>query len=215
MGSHHDPPVLPLAAEVLAEVERILQSPEFCQSEQSKRVLHYLVAHSLEDNPELLRERAIGAAVFGLPIGYDTNENPIVRVRANEMRKRLAKYYQHAELSPFRLEIPTGGYRVEFRATLVPAAEVAGAPLADVSGTFARSTGGGPLARKKRYQMPKPAAPTTMIADRMAIRAQTPGRRRSPDGDGVPRAGREKAIELLQGRTAGFGRQRPDGCPRP
>jgi len=118
MDTHSEPVLLP--HDVSVELERLLGSPEFRQSEQSKRLLRYLVDHSLEGNPELLRERAIGVAVFGLEPGYDTNENPIVRVRANEIRKRLAKYYQHAEPSALRLEVPAGAYRVEFRTASVP-----------------------------------------------------------------------------------------------
>src|ERR1700733_10547942 len=76
------------------ELERILQSADFRQSEQSKRLLRYLVEQSLDGRQDLLRERAIGTALFGRETGYDTNESPIVRVRANEIRKRLAKYYQ-------------------------------------------------------------------------------------------------------------------------
>mgnify|MGYP003349537954 CR=1 FL=1 len=79
---------------IAAELKRVLESAEFRQSEQSKKLLRYLVEVSVDEAQEPLRERAIGAAVFGLEPGYDTAANPIVRVRANELRKRLAKYYQ-------------------------------------------------------------------------------------------------------------------------
>ena len=125
MGTRHDLPALPLAwrSDAAAELERITGSPEFRQSEQSKRLLRYLVEQSIEGNADALRERAIGTALFGLGSGYDTTENPIVRVRANEIRKRLAKYYQHAAPSPVRLEVPSGGYRVEFHIEAQSAAE--------------------------------------------------------------------------------------------
>jgi hypothetical protein len=123
------PPAAELQGLVMAELEQILRSAEFRQSEQFKRMLRYLVEHSLEGNPQLLKERAIGVAVFGLESGYDTNENPIVRVRANEIRKRLAKYSQHAPGAPVRLEVPSGGYRVEFELHAAqPAAVPARAP---------------------------------------------------------------------------------------
>lgn len=119
MGSEPDPAVSARLQDAARELDRILESPEFRQSEQSKRLLRYLVEHSLAGETELLRERAIGAALFGLEPGYDTNEKPIVRVRANEIRKRLAKYYQHAGPAALWLEVPAGGYRVEFHSAPV------------------------------------------------------------------------------------------------
>lgn len=105
-----------LRSAVMAELDRITQSSEFRQSEQSKRLLTYLVENTLAGKNEMLRERAIGMALFGRSDGYDTNESPIVRVRANEIRKRLAKYYQeNGPGSAIQLEVPAGGYRVEFR----------------------------------------------------------------------------------------------------
>ena len=82
------------SSEIHAELERILASESFCNSRQSDKLLRYLVKHSLDNRDELLRERVIGVDVFGREPGYDTNEESIVRVRANELRKRLAKYYQ-------------------------------------------------------------------------------------------------------------------------
>ncbi|MEO8129950.1 MAG: hypothetical protein ABI822_22805 [Bryobacteraceae bacterium] len=104
-----------LRALVQRELERLLEAAEFRQSEQSKRLLQYLVVHSLDGSAEGVRERAIGAALFGLESGYDTNQNPIVRVRANEVRKRLARYYARVGPQPLQVEIPAGGYRAEFR----------------------------------------------------------------------------------------------------
>ena len=87
----------------------------FCNSRQSDKLLRYLVKHSLDNRDELLRERVIGVDVFGREPGYDTNEESIVRVRANELRKRLAKYYQDLKTQPsLRFTIPAGSYRVEF-----------------------------------------------------------------------------------------------------
>lgn len=101
---------------VLAELERILDSPHFRNSLQSQRLLRHLVERSLEGRFEDLKERVIGVELFGRETGFDTNEDPIVRVRATEVRKRLARYYEGlAEAPPVRLELPAGAYRVEFR----------------------------------------------------------------------------------------------------
>ena len=94
----------------------MLASDAFRHSKQPERLLRYLVENSLEDHDELLRERAIGAHLFGREPKYDTNEDSIVRVCANELRKRLARYYLESGAdSSLRLTVPVGSYRVEFQ----------------------------------------------------------------------------------------------------
>ena len=66
-------------------LDELMESPEFRQSEQSKRLLRHLVETSLHGSADQLKERSIGIAVFGLEPGYDTAENPIVRVRVNDL----------------------------------------------------------------------------------------------------------------------------------
>lgn len=54
-----------------------------------------LVEHALEGGDEGgIKERTLGIEVFGREADYDTNTDPIVRMTANEIRKRLAQYYQ-------------------------------------------------------------------------------------------------------------------------
>lgn len=102
---------------VLAELEKVLDSPHFRNSQQSQRLLRHLVERSLEGRFEQLKERVIGVELFGRESGFDTNEDPIVRVRATEVRKRLARYYEGLEEAPaVKLELPAGAYRVEFHA---------------------------------------------------------------------------------------------------
>jgi hypothetical protein len=122
-----------IAALVLQELERVLESPGFRNSHQSQRLLRHLVERSLEGRFDELRERVLGVELFGRPAGFDTNDDPIVRVRANEVRKRLARYYESiTDQVPVRLDMPTGAYRVEFRVQ-EPAAEVQPAPAPPVA----------------------------------------------------------------------------------
>jgi hypothetical protein len=93
----------------------MLASPAFRNSRQCQKFLEHVTANSLEGHEDHLKERSIGIEVFGRDPGYDTASDPVVRVRATEVRKRLAQYYQESS-SPedIRLEIPAGSYRVEF-----------------------------------------------------------------------------------------------------
>jgi hypothetical protein len=101
---------------VVNELDHVVASNAFRNSRQGERMLRYVVAHSLEKREDALRERAIGVEVFGREPKYDTSADSIVRVWANELRKRLARYYlEEGKNAPVRLSIPPGSYEVEFQ----------------------------------------------------------------------------------------------------
>ena len=58
----------------------------------------------------------IGAEMFGRPIDYDTANDAVVRVKANEVRRRLAQYYaeEGTEQDAVWFDLPTGTYVPEF-----------------------------------------------------------------------------------------------------
>jgi len=97
-------------------LHHILESAPFHNSKQCQDLLRYVVQHSLSGEDNLLRERVIGTTVFGREPDYDTANDPIVRARMAEVRKRLAQYYQSAEQSPpVAIEILPGHYLARFR----------------------------------------------------------------------------------------------------
>jgi hypothetical protein len=102
------------AAEVRKTLPAILRSPPFHSSRQSQELLQYIVEHTLSGRHEMLKERMIGAHVFGRRTDYATNDDPIVRARAGEVRKRLALYYQTAPEEFVRISIPSGSFRATF-----------------------------------------------------------------------------------------------------
>ena len=96
-------------------LHQILSSAPFRNSLQCQSLLSYIVKHTLADEGALLRERVIGCEVFARPADYETGEDPVVRIRAAEVRKRLAQYYQSlAEPPEVRIEVPSGSYRAVF-----------------------------------------------------------------------------------------------------
>jgi hypothetical protein len=100
---------------VVETLERQLASPAFRKSEQCQKFLRFVVEQSLDGEEERLRERNIGIEVFARRPDYDSAEDPVVRVRATEVRKRLAQYYGETPHSgDVRIEIPAGSYRAEF-----------------------------------------------------------------------------------------------------
>jgi hypothetical protein len=107
---------------VVAQVAKILGSSHFRTSKRSQALLRFVVEAALAGDQNSLKERCIGAAVFGRETAYDTAQDPIVRNAAIEVRKRLAQYYlepQHA--GELRIDLPLGSYHPSFTAE-VPAA---------------------------------------------------------------------------------------------
>jgi hypothetical protein len=102
---------------VVVEValRHILESSIFRSSKQCQLLLRYIIKNSLAHQNDLLRERVIGAEVFGRSPDYDTGNDPIVRARVSEVRKRLAQYYlEYREDTQLFISIPSGSYRAVF-----------------------------------------------------------------------------------------------------
>jgi hypothetical protein len=78
---------------VREQLERILASHFFRNSKRFPDFLRYTVEHALEGQTDS-KERTLGIEVFGRQPDYDTGLDPVVRVTAAEVRKRLAQYYQ-------------------------------------------------------------------------------------------------------------------------
>jgi hypothetical protein len=81
---------------VREQLGRILSSVLFRNSKRFPAFLRYTVEHALSST-QPLKERTIGHEVFGRDPGYDTGQDPVVRMTATEVRKRLTQYYQLAE----------------------------------------------------------------------------------------------------------------------
>ena len=96
-------------------LDSILQNPSFRSSKQCQALLRYIVKHSVAQQENMLRERVIGNEVFGRSPDYDCGNDPIVRSRVAEVRKRLAQHYmQQGDSNPVRIDIPSGSYRAVF-----------------------------------------------------------------------------------------------------
>ena len=107
--------ILPKHALLQEALDLIFRSSPFRGSKQSQQLLRYIVDQTLAGHSELLKERLIGVNVFGRRPDYDTNEDPIVRARAAEVRKRLAQFYLgEGSRSTVRIEISPGSYLASF-----------------------------------------------------------------------------------------------------
>ena len=99
---------------VLKELDQLLESRFFKMSRRSSSFLSLIVGEALKGNVENLKERFLGARLFDRRIDYDTNADPVVRVTAGEVRKRLTQYYEVSQRSIIRIVLPVGNYVPKF-----------------------------------------------------------------------------------------------------
>ncbi len=97
-------------AAVLHHLDLLLSNPHFRNSKRYKAFLDYVVRQTLTGKGDPLKERTLGVEIFSRPPDYDTNLDPIVRVTAGEIRKRLAQTYREEEPVDIRIDLPIGSY---------------------------------------------------------------------------------------------------------
>ena len=97
------------------QLEHLLASPLFNSSKRYGQFLRFVVARALDGQGSQLKERVLGIEIFERPADYDTNTDPIVRVTAAEIRKRIDQYYQDPKHSQeIRLFLSSGSYVPHF-----------------------------------------------------------------------------------------------------
>jgi len=133
--------------------QRVAGSKTFAGSQALQCFLLYISERTLSGQGEQVKEQTIGTAVFHRKPDYDPGSDNIVRVRAGQLRQRLARYFDtEGEAEPLLISIPKGGYVPLFepRPAQPPAATlpapVTGMPLAEA-----------PVDRPETFTAPNPA----------------------------------------------------------
>jgi TolB-like protein/Tfp pilus assembly protein PilF len=99
----------------------VFASKAFAGSKRAQDFLELVVEHALAGRLDSLRERMIGAEMFGRSIDYDTANDAVVRVKATEVRRKLAQYYQESTTASLvRIELPSGSYVPKFHWKSLP-----------------------------------------------------------------------------------------------
>ena len=113
------------AEDVRDALERILRSKYFVNAHKKKQFLQVICDFYLEGRARELNEHILGYNVFGRDSTYNPSADPIVRVFAHEIRKKLDAYYaDEGANDPIHLEIPAGSYQPAFKLHLPePSAE--------------------------------------------------------------------------------------------
>jgi hypothetical protein len=150
-----------LAAAAEFELITILEGPAFRASPRSAAFLRFVVEETLAGRQELLKERTIGVAILGKSPSYDTGADSGVRVRANDVRKRLGAHYESASpKAGIRIELPCGTYVPRF-------ATLAAIPPADAPARASPASAPPPM---RLWQLAAPSLFAVFLA-LIAIRA--------------------------------------------
>jgi TolB-like protein len=106
----------PAPAAVRQELEQILDSEEFVASDRLRNFLRFVVEEALAGRARQLKAYTIGVEVFGRDARFDAQNDPVVRVEAGKLRRRLELYYLGPGANDsVQIDIPKGGYAPSFR----------------------------------------------------------------------------------------------------
>ena len=103
----------PVAAEgaIREQLTKLLTSIEFQNSERLCRFMRFVVDAKLRGDQDQVKEYLIGKEVFDRDADYDPRLDPIVRVEARRLRKKLDAYYAGpGAADSIRFELPKGAY---------------------------------------------------------------------------------------------------------
>jgi hypothetical protein len=149
---------------VQQQLEHLLASPLFNSSKRYGQFLRLVVTRALDGQGSQLKERVLGIEIFERPADYDTNTDPIVRVTAAEIRKRIDHYYQDPKHSQeIRIFLSSGSY--------VPHFSWPGHPNGFPDGATASPANG--LAVLKTESVTAPANPAVLRSKQVPALAKT------------------------------------------
>src|SRR5262245_46488792 len=105
-------------AAIRHQLDRILNSDPFQQSQRRQRFLEYLVTETLAGRGERLKAYNVALEVFDRPETFDPITDPLVRIEAARLREKLREYYgTDGQDDPIHIDLPKGTYtpQIEFR----------------------------------------------------------------------------------------------------
>ncbi len=95
---------------VREHLARILKSRGFAKCHRLKRFLTFLVEHAIEGDPPM-KEYCVAIAVFDRDTSFDPRIDPIVRVEACRLRRKVREYYaREGRTEELRIVLPKGAY---------------------------------------------------------------------------------------------------------
>ncbi len=99
------------------ELERLVQSAIFAQSDRLVRFLRFTIDHAVSGRADALKEYIIGTEVYDRKPPYHPSQDSIVRTEARRLRSKLKEYYEaEGKNDPVFIYFRPGSYVPVFRA---------------------------------------------------------------------------------------------------
>lgn len=115
-GEHAGDGAAMAADDVRRQLDKILVSRGFLQTERTAPFLRFVVEETLAGRGDRLKEYSIAIEVFGRDDSFDPQTSSVVRVEASRLRAKLDDYYREAGAKdPLVIELPRGRYAPVFR----------------------------------------------------------------------------------------------------
>jgi hypothetical protein len=117
--------------EILDHLEDICATDDFRRSSRCSRFLRYVVGETLAGRSDRIKAYSIAVSILGRDETFDPQVDPVVRIEASQLRRRLERYYLTGGAgSSIRIDLPKGSYVPSFNRTaqLVPNPSDAGHP---------------------------------------------------------------------------------------
>jgi hypothetical protein len=112
------------SADVSQTLEKVLSSKYFVHAHKKRQFLNVVCDFYLNGRAHELNEYVLAYDVFGRDNTYNPSADPIVRVVAHEIRKKLDSYYQNEGAGDeIRMELPAGSYQPVFHRQILPPPE--------------------------------------------------------------------------------------------
>ena len=100
---------------ILKQLEKILSSKQFSSAKKISSLLKFIVHETLDGCVKKIKAFTIAMEVFQRDTTFDPQQDPIIRVQAGNLRKRLENYYLTDGINdPIIIDIPKGGYSAVF-----------------------------------------------------------------------------------------------------
>jgi len=105
----------PSREEVRAELDEILSGSVFEHAGRAREFLRFVVEETLAGRGDRLKGFTIAVDVFARAADFDAQSDPLVRVEAGRLRRRLMEHYEgDGRDSPLRIALPRGCYVPQF-----------------------------------------------------------------------------------------------------
>src|ERR1051326_2304591 len=99
-----------------AEIERILHSDTFRNSDVLRRLLRFLADKTISGEADQLKEYTIGIDALGKPSSYDPRQDSVVRIQVGRLRQKLAEYYRtEGKDDPIVIDVPKGQFKLTWQ----------------------------------------------------------------------------------------------------